>query len=375
VLFVESTGLKDFPLFGKYRLLKIFKRLENSVRCLILGPINVSKNIYVLPLIKFPFDKYKFFKSINRRLTTFIVKRYAKGYLKPLPILWLFLPTYPYLVKNIKHSISIYHCVDNFMAIPNVDKSYIRENERKTVRMVDINFAVSSIKQKELLEVTEKPVVYINNVGNFQLFNKALTEKFEAPKDIQKILDLKKPIVGYMGNLTNYKENLKLFSEIVKNCQEYSFVLIGGIGSGEIFTNTSQLKSFHNVFFLGPKDYDQLYRYFKYFEVAIIPRNINDATQGGFPLKYFEFLSCGIPTVITGLGNVKEFSKLASLGGIANTALEFKKKIGYWLKLKTNDPKEYARCLKDRLKIAKNNSWDKRMVDLAKILLPLLNRK
>lgn len=361
VLFVESLGLKDIQIYGASDIIKTFERLKNSIFQLFYGPRQPIKNLYLLSFLKIPFDRFEIVNRLNRKLITFVLKRYSKKYLDSKPIFWNFLPNFWYLPQSIPNSGVIYHNVDDYSAIPNVDVGYVVRNERKMLKVSDIVFTVSSKRALEFKEYAKGDVIFLNNVGNFELFNKALTEKFEAPKGIKKILELNKPIVGFVGNLAAYKEDITLLTKIAKEGKDYSFIIIGSVGDGEFLTNVIELRSLHNVFFLGTKEYEELYKYLKSFDIAVIPRRKNAAGEGGFPMKYFEFLAAGLPTVVTGVGNLKQFTKLSDLGGVANTPSEFIKRFKYWVELKHNNPKEYKKTISTRLKLAKLNSWSKRI--------------
>lgn len=363
VLFVETLGLKVLPLYGASDILKVGNRIVDFLKMLFLGPRNVEENIFIVSIVRFPFDEIPFFRHLNELVITYFVKKYANKYLSPSPLLWMFLPTASFLSKKIKNSGVIYHCVDDYAAIPFVDKSYVINHERKAVKIADIIFVVSSKKQLEFKDYTSCPIIYLNNVANFELFNNSI-KSTEIPADMVGPLEQGKPIVGFVGNLAAYKEDINLLTNIVKTTPEFNYVLIGGVGEGELVTNIYQLKRQANVFMLGPKKYNQLYKYVKYFDVAIIPRKMNAVGEGGFPMKYFEFLAAGKPTIVTGVGNMAQFTKFSQFGGVANTPEKFKERIKYWIELSKNDSKEYIKGVKARVKIAKLNSWERRIEQL-----------
>lgn len=372
VLFVESLGLKSIPLYGKSDFRKVIYRIIDFLKLLIFGPSKPENNIFVLSLLRLPFEELAFIRHLNEIIVTSFIKRFSKKYLDPKPLLWMFLPTTSYLSSTIKNSGVIYHCVDDYSAVPFVDKSFILNQERKTVKVADLIFVVSARKQLEFKEYTDKPILYLNNVANFELFNMALTDKSEAPEEIKKVLSQEKPIVGFVGNLAAYKEDIQLLTNIAKISPEFNFIIIGAVGEGELLTNIFQLKRLSNVSLLGPKNYETLYKYIKYFDVAIIPRNMNAVGEGGFPMKYFEFLAAGKPTIVTGVGNMAQFTKFSQLGGVANTPEKFKERIKYWVELKTKDPKEYENAVKTRVKMAKHNSWTKRIQQLNGFILKIV---
>jgi glycosyltransferase involved in cell wall biosynthesis len=364
VLFVESLGLKDISIYGKSDIYKAFKRVFDFLHLLIFGPIKPQANLYIISLIKLPFDKLNFIHKLNEIIVSSFIRRYSKKYLSKKPLIWTFLPNLYFTKTKIANSGFVYHNVDDFSAVPNVDKSYIVRSERQTLRIADIVFTVSSHRVKDLSEFSKNPVIYLNNVADFELFHKAYTEDISTPTELVPILKKSLPIIGYIGNLAAYKEDINLVSKIVENCPEYSFIFIGAIGEGEFLTNISKLKNLKNAYFLGSRDHKEIYKYLKFFDVGIIPRRKNSAGEGGFPMKYFEYLAAGLPTVVTGVGNLASFTKLGRLGGIANTPDQFKEKFEYWINQKKNSPVEYEKAIKERIKIAKLNSWSNRIEQL-----------
>lgn len=368
VLFVESLGLKTLPLMGKGDIQKVFKRSVDSIKTLFHGVANPEKGVYILSIARLPFEKIPFVKWINKKIISYTVQKYSEEHLRKDPILLLFLPTTHYLIDTLNPSLSVYYCVDDYSEVPFVDSSYILKEEQKTAKKVDLVITVSRNRMKYFKEIGIQAVHYLNNVARFRLFNKALKESFNPPANMKKILAQKKPIVGFVGNLASYKEDLELLTELVSSSPEYSFMFIGPIGSGEMVTDLEKLKKQKNAYFLGPIDYEELYKYLKYTDVAIIARRINKANEGGFPLKYFEYLSAGLPVVVTDISSLHEFSKISDLGGIAKNSAEFKERIRYWVELKRSSPVEYKKALKFRLEIAKQNSWENRMKELGQIL-------
>lgn len=376
VVFVESLGLKTLPLMGKTDVRKIMERLIDFISLFFRGASRPYKNIYVISPIRLPFENISIVKTVNEWLLTFIIKNAVNKYLRTKPILWLFLPNTSFLIKSIPHSLSIYHNVDDYSQIPFVDKKYIKREEQKILDKVGLTFVVSkNTKERFAKDHGYANSIYINNVARFKLFNQTLTYNSKnklslIPKELRVLLN--KPIVGFMGNIASYKEDLDLIYESAKLLPEYNFFFIGPIGVGELTTEIKDLKALPNATFVGPKDYKELYKYYRYFDVAYIARKKNKANEGGFPLKYFEYLASGLPVIVTSIKALEDFSKIKELGGVADTPDEFVKKIKYWVDLKyskdSKKQKQYKDYLKLRLKIAKENSWDKRMVYLEKII-------
>jgi glycosyltransferase involved in cell wall biosynthesis len=369
VLYLESLGLKTVPLSGKSDLYKVFRRLIDFFKLLFKGVLKPRKNIFVLSLVRLPFENIAVVKRINEWLVTYYVNKYSRKYLKPKPILWIFLPTGNFLIDRVEHSVSIYHNVDDYSEVPNVDKKYVLKQEATILKKVDLVFTVSPITYEKFSKVVNrKNLYYLNNVARFDFFNRAIKKNLPIPKDMKDIYKQGKPIVGFMGNLASYKENLELVAQVVQDTPEYNFVFIGPVGAGESSTDITRLESLNNAYLIGPRDYKTLPSYFKYWDVAIITRRLNKANAGGFPLKYFEYLSSGLPVVITSIESLRDFSSNQALGSIADTQKDFSAALKYWVEMRRTDPVKWKMLLKERLSIAKKNSWEKRIKEFDRII-------
>ena len=63
----------------------------------------------------------------------------------------------------------------------------------------------------------------------------------------------------------------------------------------------AELAKLPNVHFLGYRPYAVLPDYLRGMQVGLLPSLINEYTRGMFPMKYFEYLAAGLPTVSTPL--------------------------------------------------------------------------
>ena len=115
----------------------------------------------------------------------------------------------------------------------------------------------------------------------------------KVPKDL---IDIKKPIIGYVGFLTTIRLDIEVLVHIAEQLPNYSLVLVGP--EDDDFKN-SKLHSLSNVYFLGRKNPDELAAYIKGFDVALNPQKVNKITDINYPLKIDEYLAMGKPTVAT----------------------------------------------------------------------------
>ena len=117
--------------------------------------------------------------------------------------------------------------------------------------------------------------------------------KLPIPDDV---VNIKKPIIGYVGFLTTIRLDIDVLVHIAEQRPEWSLVLVGPEDEG--FMN-SKLHQLDNVYFLGKKRPDELAGYIKGFDVCLNPQVVNIITDINYPLKIDEYLAMGKPTVAT----------------------------------------------------------------------------
>ena len=202
-----------------------------------------------------------------------------------------------------------------------------------------------------------KSTFYFPNVADVAHFKKALKDTTKIPEDLKKIPS---PIVGFWGAVTGYKIDLKLIAFAADKLPEVSFVLIGPLGTGDPNTDISLLEGKENIHLLGPREYKKLPEYLKGFDICFIPFKLNETTQNVFPMKFFEYLSAGKPVVSTNLPSLRDYRAYCYL---AKSNEEFVQKIRKALEENKPDIK------KQRIRLAKKNSWEKNLVKLSEVIL------
>jgi glycosyltransferase involved in cell wall biosynthesis len=181
-----------------------------------------------------------------------------------------------------------------------------------------------------------------------------------VPVDLEPILAEKKPIVGYYGALAKWID-YEYLNELVKKRPEYNLVLIGIDYDGSLKEKMNLKAS--NVHYLGVKKYEDLPRYARHFDCALIPFVQGEIAKATSPLKFFEYMALGLPSVVT--KDLVETTKYATTF-VAFRKADFLKQVDA-AKTKKNDEK-----FRDELiKIAKKNTWGERTRMLAEKLLSI----
>jgi glycosyltransferase involved in cell wall biosynthesis len=185
---------------------------------------------------------------------------------------------------------------------------------------------------------------YVGQGCDMSLFDKSLIK--DPPEDMVPIMELKKPIIGYIGVLFNLRLDIQVLEFLAKSRSDWSFVYVGP--EDEHF-KASELHQQKNVFFLGSKKMEELPAYLNYFDVALNPQKLNEVTIGNYPRKIDEYLAMGKPTVATKTKAMSVFAEYTYLAVTKEDYLEMIEKA-----LNENTPEKE----KSREVFARSHTWE-----------------
>jgi len=118
--------------------------------------------------------------------------------------------------------------------------------------------------------------------------------KKHTPEELKPILKLGQPIIGYYGALAQWVD-YDLIDKLAREKPNYQILLIGIDYNGGL----SGLRRRDNIHYLGPRNYQDLPRYSYWFDCAIIPFVEGEIAKSTSPVKLFEYMAMGLPTVCT----------------------------------------------------------------------------
>lgn len=213
------------------------------------------------------------------------------------------------------------------------------------------------LEQEMIVRFGSTKVLFNANAVNVDDFNyqKHHYALEQAPAELRNFLRQKQKIVGYYGSIARWID-YELLAKIAKTYPDYQFVFIGVDNGGGLDELCLLQKNFSNIHYLGPKKYTDLAKYSYWFDCAIIPFKTGEIAQTTSPVKLFEYMAMGLPTL--GTQDLKECRGYDGVV-IANNQDEFIKKIPAAIKSK-KDSRVRARLLE----YAKDNSWQQRAKDL-----------
>ncbi len=305
VIYLDSLGLRKISV-DKRDGNRIIRRLKR----VFLSPRLVRPSLWIIsPLIIPGFQKGIIFWINRMLLSGTLIYAYMKLGFK-CDILWTYSPATSLYFNPSSFKDSIYHCVDDIGAQPNMPTLDLKKTEIKTAQEVN-HIVVTTKTLKERLQPFCKSIHTMPNVVEYEHFANPSRRSIDSAKII--FDKIPKPIVGFVGAISNYKIDFELLLYAADQNPNYSFVLIGSIGEGDPRTDASELLKRKNIFFLGPKPYEEIPGLMSFFDIGILPSRKNKYTEAMFPMKFFEYLASGLPVTaieIPSLIPYKSFIKL-----------------------------------------------------------------
>ncbi len=304
VLYVESLGLRP-PRVSRSDGLRIVRRLQRLLR----PPRQVCPNLWVWSPAVLPGGTQGRALALNRglfRSGLTVVLRLLRFH---DPLLWTYNPlTCLYLAIN-DFSATVYHCVDSIQDQPGMPSALIERGERDLCALVNLVLTTAPELQRRL-EPLNPHTHFFGNVADASHFRQALDLELPCPDDLATVPT---PRVLFVGALDAYKLDLKMLEALIRNTPQWSYVLVGPIAECDPSTDLSSVLALSNVHGMGVRPYHELPAWLAHSDVALLPLRLNDYTRQMFPMKFFEYLASGCPTVATSIPSLQSHRDVALL--------------------------------------------------------------
>ncbi len=265
------------------------------------------------------------------------------------PLLWILQPHFSSIVGMLSEKGVVYYCVDEYSAQPNVDPEMIRRMERYLIERADVVFTVSETLLENKIRINPNTYLSLHGV-DIKHFLSLPNNTVQVPEDIASI---PKPIVGFFG-LIQERVDLHLIKYLSEELKNVSFILIGLVSQ-----DISILKNNRNVFFLGPKPYEELPKYLNQFNICLMPYKLNDEMINSNPKKLREYLASGKPIVSV---RIKEVERYGELVYVADDYKEFL----HYTKLAINEHNDDL--VSKRISAMQKESWEFRVKMISRII-------
>lgn len=354
VIFFEPPWENILGVIKNFKKWKQKRHLEKFV----IKQRDIPQKMKIIRLYSFfPWGwKNYWISKINRLFVLLQIKWHIRKYPVSKRILLTYWRDSAEILKKIPTHKRVYHCQDEIAGFPwpsEEAKNHAKKEEAKVAKTVDLVLVTSPTLVEPMSKYNKNVKVLANDVVDFKFYNKGLS--MPPPKELE---NLPKPIVGYIGSLSKFKQDFDLIDKIASKLSNWSFVIIGPcLVDTKGFHELPQKK---NLIYSGPRMREEIPRYINAFDVCIIPHKLNLYNQHSFPMKFFEYLALGKPVVATDMPALRAYKKYVY---IAKNAEEFVKYLK--LALEKDSPEKQ----RERIKFASAHSWKDRGPKILKLLL------
>lgn len=211
-------------------------------------------------------------------------------------ILWLYTPMAAPFVAALRPNMLVYDVMDELSAFKGAPAA-LREQDRTMLRTADVVFTGGVSMYRARLP-------YANNIHLFPSgveidhFARAAERTMPQPADLG---ELSPPIIGYFG-VIDERMDMAALAALAGAHPEWNIVMLGPV----VKIDPGDLPQAPNLHFLGMKDYQELPSYLAYFDVAMVPFAMNEATRYLSPTKTLEYLAAGKPVVAAPIADIVE---------------------------------------------------------------------
>ncbi|MCE7059883.1 glycosyltransferase [Dyadobacter sp. CY343] len=297
--------------------------------------------------------------KINEALIRAKLKRVIKKYrIKDFIYINSFNFHYPNLIEGLAPKLTAYYCVDPIVVPFDARHGGISENE--LLKKSDLVFCTSRqlYNNSKLLNTN---TYFVPNAADIRHSQKALDPDLPVASVLK---DIPKPVIGYFGNIER-RMDYEMLEKIIRQNPDKSFVFVGPQDKSYIpdwFFNTP------HVYSTGSVPYSEMPAVIKGFDVALLPFKRDEVSATIFPLKLFEYLGAGKPLVSINFNDdLREFT--GDSVAFCTDADSFTEAIEDALH---NDSEEKRQR---RIQIAADNTWEKRVDQIAELLANAFSNK
>ena len=197
----------------------------------------------------------------------------------------------------------VYDCMDELSLFRGAPPELVRR-ERELLALADVVFAGGPKIWRAKRELNPNCFCYGCGV-DAKHFAEACDPKLHVPHELA---GLPRPVFGYIG-VVDERIDYELLACLADSTQG-SVVMIGPSTKIE----PAALPRRGNLHWLGPRDYSELPRHAKGFDVCIMPFAMNEATRFINPTKALEYMATGRPIVSTPVEDVvAQFSDVITI--------------------------------------------------------------
>ncbi|TAE16034.1 MAG: glycosyltransferase [Bacteroidetes bacterium] len=260
---------------------------------------------------------------------------------------------YPKVAKGLQPKQTIYYCVDPLVRPFDVKHGLI--SQQYLIETSDIVLCTSKKLYQDIKPQNDR-TYFVPNAADITHSSKALLASTQPNEAVMKIAA---PRIGYFGNIER-RIDFDMLQQVTQALPQYHFIFVGPVEAEFI---PSWFHEQANIHLLGRMPYSEMPGVLKAFDVALLPFKKDEVSATIFPLKLFEYLGAGKPTVAINFND----DLLAFTGNsvpFCSTAQELTKQIQDAYEQRADEQK-----IQERVAIAQGNTWQQRLELIEKIIV------
>jgi glycosyltransferase involved in cell wall biosynthesis len=363
VLYVEPRatarsllrGLRE----GRFRARDLFRSRVEAVR----------ENLFVYhdPL-HLPRTRRRCVGPLIERLRLSILRRCLRRLEMQSPILWLVRPEAGDMPGLLGEKLVLYQIVDDYLAYPGVTeqaRARLDREERALGGKADL-VVVTSDHLREAKSHLGRHLEVVRNGVDGHTLEEGSVDGGELPREAAR---WRHPVCGYIGGITE-KLDFALLETLAAELASLggTLVFVGDVrvNGNEAAESVRRLRALPHVVFTGRRAASMVPQYIRAFDVGLIPYREGRQARAIDPLKLYEYLAFGKPTVSVDIPSVRSFRDVIR---IAADRVDFIEQV------RSAASEKDAQLASRRRSVARENSWEKRAEQLSHAIVEALDRK
>jgi glycosyltransferase involved in cell wall biosynthesis len=217
------------------------------------------------------------------------------------PTLWVNDVTYVTLTRRTGWP-TVYDVTDDWLLAPLPPREIARLRRLDEIALAQANEVVVCSPALATSRGRERPVTLVPNGVDVEHFRRPRPRPHDLPPA---------PTALYVGTLHDARLDIELVIELARSLPALSIVLVGPDALEAPARN--RLSAEPNVHLLGSRPYADVPAYLQHADVVLVPHRVTPFTESLDPIKAYECLAVGRPTVATPVAGFRSLSEAVTV--------------------------------------------------------------
>jgi glycosyltransferase involved in cell wall biosynthesis len=222
------------------------------------------------------------------------------------------------LVGRLGEKLSVYFNYDELADFPpnRRIRDVLQAYDDALCRRVDL--VLTSSQGQRARRLRHNPHTHcVPNGVDHALFAQALSAQTQTPPELE---GRQRPVAGFVGWL-GHQLDVDLLLRLAQRYAGWTLALVGPDALPRS-ASYQALRAQPNVLFAGRRPLEELPRWLKAFDIALLPYDLSSHAQSIYPLKLHEYLAAGRSVLATAMPELRPFAGTIRLAPDAEAFLE-----------------------------------------------------